>query len=120
MRGVRIAGALAIAAVSAAPSPVQAEPDYDLIGKQFSLVLQNAHFSRERFSQEQYARFLECYVQTQDPQHLFLSEDEVQQLRERYATSFGDYLLANQTARLAEELYSFYSERALARISFAE
>ncbi len=118
MRGLRIAGIAALAAIAVVPAP--AEPDYDLIGKQFSLVLQNAHFSRERFTQEQYAKFLECYVQTQDPQHLFLSEDEVQKLRDLYATSFGDYLLANQTARLAEELYAFYSEKALARIAFAE
>lgn len=120
VKDLRMVGALALAAAVAVPAAVQAEPDYDLIGKQFSLVLQNAHFSRERFSREQYAKFLECYVQTQDPQHLFLSEDEVQYLRDKYASSFGDYLLANQTARLAEELYAYYSERALARISFAE
>lgn len=102
------------------PTVTQAEPDYNLIGKQFSLVLQNAHFSRARFTQEMYGQFLECYVQTQDPQHLFLSEDEVKHLRELYATSFGDYLLANQTTRLAEELYAYYSDKALARISYAE
>lgn len=120
VRGFRRAGALALAATAMLPTVTQAEPDYNLIGKQFSLVLQNAHFSRARFTQEMYGQFLECYVQTQDPQHLFLSEDEVKHLRELYASSFGDYLLANQTTRLAEELYAFYSDKALARISYAE
>ncbi len=120
MKGLRRAGAAALAAVTMLPGMVQAEPDYNLIGRQFSLVLQNAHFSRARFSNEMHAQFLECYVQTQDPQHLFLSEDEVQTLRETYASSFGDYLVATQTTRLAEELYAFFSEKALARISFAE
>ena len=120
MKGLRRAGAAALAAVTMLPGMVQAEPDYNLIGRQFSLVLQNAHFSRARFSNEMHAQFLECYVQTQDPQHLFLSEDEVQALRETYASSFGDYLVANQTTRLAEELYAFFSEKALARIGFAE
>ena len=117
------ARALAVAATAAlvsCSSVSQAEPDYDIIGKQFSLVLQNAHFSRARFSQEMYQQFLECYVQSLDMQHLFLTQEDVEYLRSRYASSFGDYLLANQTTRLAEELYAYFSARALPRIAQAE
>ena len=116
----RALGVAAAAALVSCTSFSQAEPDYDIIGKQFSLVLQNAHFSRERFSQKMYDKFLDCYVQTLDAQHLFLSQEDVDYLRERYASSFGDYLLANQTTRLAEELYAYFSARALPRIDQAE
>lgn len=115
--------ALAVAAAAAlvsCTSVSQAEPDYDIIGKQFSLVLQNAHFSRARFSQDMYQQFLDCYVQSLDMQHLFLTQEDVEYLRKRYASSFGDYLLANQTTRLAEELYAYFSSRALPRIDQAE
>ena len=117
---MRALGVAAAAALVSCTSVSFAEPDYDIIGKQFSLVLQNAHFSRARFTQEMYERFLECYVQTLDMQHLFLTQEDVDYLRERYASSFGDYLLANQTTRLAEELYSYFSARALPRIAQAE
>lgn len=117
---LRAAGMVALTALVSCTSVSQAVPDYDIIGKQFSLVLQNAHFSRERFSPEMYERFLENYVQSLDAQHLFLTQEDVAQLRAKYASSFGDYLLANQTTRLAEELYAFYSERALPRITQAE
>lgn len=110
----------AAAALVSCTSISQAEPDYDIIGKQFSLVLQNAHFSRARFSQDLYQQFLDCYVQSLDMQHLFLTQEDVEYLRNRYASSFGDYLLANQTTRLAEELYAYFSERALPRIAQAE
>lgn len=113
-------GAMAAAALVSCTSVSQAEPDYDIIGRQFSLVLQNAHFSRARFSQELYQQFLDCYVQSLDMQHLFLTQEDVAYLNERYASSFGDYLLANQTTRLAEELYAYFSERALPRIDQAE
>jgi len=116
----RVLGMTALAALVSCTSVSQAEPDYDIIGKQFSLVLQNAHFSRARFSQDLYQQFLDCYVQTLDMQHLFLTQEDVDYLRERYASSFGDYLLANQTTRLAEELYAYFSERALPRIAQAE
>ena len=113
-------GAVAAAALVSCTSVSHAEPDYDIIGRQFSLVLQNAHFSRARFSQELYQQFLDCYVQSLDMQHLFLTQEDVDYLNERYASSFGDYLLANQTTRLAEELYAYFSERALPRIAQAE
>ena len=116
-RALALAAAAALASCS---SVSQAEPDYDIIGKQFSLVLQNAHFSRARFSQDMYQKFLECYVQSLDAQHLFLTQQDVEYLRKRYASSFGDYLLANQTTRLAEELYAYFSARALPRIDQAE
>ncbi len=117
---VRMLGAVAAAALVSCTSLSHAEPDYDIIGKQFSLVLQNAHFSRARFSQDMYQQFLDCYVQTLDSQHLFLTQEDVDFLNSNYASSFGDYLLANQTTRLAEELYAYFSARALPRIAQAE
>ena len=116
-------GVLALSATAALVScaPVsQAAPDYDQIGKQFSLVLQNAHFTRGRFSQKMYEKFLESYLRNVDPQRLYFSEEDVQMLRERYGTSFGDYLLASETRTLAVELYTEYSTRALHHIAQAE
>lgn len=98
----------------------RAEPDFDMIGKQFSLVLQNAHFSRARFNEDMYAKFLECYLQTLDPQHLYFTQKDVEAIKEEYEKSFGDYLLAGNTGELAQKLYSLYSERALKRIGEAE
>lgn len=120
---LRRLGSLAVvsaATLVSCTSVSKAEPDYDQIGKQFSLVLQNAHFSRERFSREMYGKFLDCYLQTLDPQHLYFTNEDVEALREKYASSFGDYMLAGQTTLLAEELYAEYSARALQRISQAE
>lgn len=97
-----------------------AAPDYDLIGKQFSLVLQNAHFSRTRFSREMYEKFLECYLQLLDPQRMYFTQADVNNLKEKYASQFGDYLLVGQTTQLAQELYGEYSTRALYRIGQAE
>ncbi len=97
-----------------------AAPDYDLIGKQFSLVLQNSHFSRTRFSREMYNKFLECYLQLLDPHHLYFTQEDVDNLKAKYASQFGDYLLVGETTQLSKELYSEYSKRALFRIGQAE
>ena len=113
-------GIAAMAALASCSSVGHAAPDYDLIGKQFSDVLQGLHFSRERFSAELYTKFLDCYLQSLDPQHLYFTQKDVDELHKKYADSFGDYLVAKQTKRLAEELYSLYSERAIRHITQAE
>ncbi len=110
----------AAAAFASCSSVSSAAPDYDQIGKQFSLVLQNLHFSHERFTFEMSRKFLECYLQSVDPQHLYFTQKDVDAMKEKYGTSFGDYLLAGQTTALAEELHELYSTRALRRIAQAE
>lgn len=120
MRRVRTVGAVAALALGAAAPLTQAAPDYDKVGKQFALLMQNAHFSHARFTQEMYARFLENYLQMQDPQHLFLTQEDVKALEDKYATSLGDYLLVGETTKLAEELYTVVQGKALARIKQAE
>ncbi len=113
---------IAITAVSAlsCTSVSQASPDYDKIGKQFSILLQNGHFSRTGFSSEMYKKFFEHYLDTLDPSRLYLTQEDVDKLRDKYQSSFGDYLLAEETSTLAEELHSYFNERALARITKTE
>ncbi len=116
--------ALAVSAVAAGfvscTSVSYAEPDYDTIGKQFALVLQNAHYSRTRFSAAMYDMFFESYIESVDPQHLYFTEGDVKALRAKYAKSFGDYLLAGRTRDLATALYAEFEKCALARITKAE
>lgn len=120
VRRFALTATAAAAGVVSCSSVSYAEPDYDTIGKQFALVLQNAHYSRTRFSQQLYSQFLESYLQSVDPQKLYFTKADAEMLRDKYATSFGDYLLAGRTASLAKVLYKEYSERALNRISEAE
>ena len=67
VRRFAFTAAAATAGVVSCSSVSYAEPDYDTIGKQFALVLQNAHYSRTRFSQDLYSQFLESYLQSVDP-----------------------------------------------------
>ncbi|MGN0821490.1 MAG: hypothetical protein ACI4OX_06930, partial [Akkermansia sp.] len=52
IKGLKHAGMCAAAAVAlvSCVTPAKAEPDYNSIGRQFSLIMQNAHFSQTRFS----------------------------------------------------------------------
>ncbi len=119
---LRRLGALSVVAASAlsCTSVSQAAPDYDKIGKQFSILLQNGHFLRTPFSQELYKKFFNHYLDTLDPSRLYLTQEDVNKLRDRYLSSFGDYLLAEETSTLAEEIHGYFNERALDRINRLE
>ena len=112
--------AMSAAALVSCVTPAKAEPDYNSIGRQFSLIMQNAHFSQSRFSSALYKKFLEQYLQMQDPQRLFFTQQDVDRLMRRYGVEFGDFLIANQTETLARELNAVYSERALHYLDYAE
>ncbi len=98
----------------------QAAPDYNMVGECFAQLLQNSHFSRVRFSAELYAQFLDCYLQSIDPQHLYFTQEDVDALHQKYGDSFGDYLLHHETAKLAQELYGMYAERVQRHLAQAE
>ena len=76
-----VLGAVALAALVSCSGMSNAAPDYNQIGKQFSEVLQYSHFSRVRFSTAMYAKFLDCYLQSLDPQHLYFTQEDVEILR---------------------------------------
>lgn len=103
-------------------TPLEASPEanYDTIGKQFSLILQNAHFNRESFNTKLSKEFFHNYINTLDPNHIYFTQKDMDAMEEKYASSFGDYILANQTVLLAEEIYDLYNERAMKRITEAE
>ena len=114
-----ITAATATVAISCT-SPCQALPDYNAIGNKFSVLIQNGHFDRKGFNSELYKDFLKNYLKEVDPNHLYLTQKDVDYLYDRYVSTFGDYLLAKDSVILAEQLYTYYSERALTRIAQAE
>jgi len=102
-------------------APLEASStDYDNIGKHFALILQNSHFNRERFNTELSEKFFERYINNLDPSHIYFTQIDVDMMREKYATSLVDYILAEQTVRLAEEIHTIYNDRVMKRITEAE
>ena len=120
MRRARMMGAAAALAVGTLVPAVQAAPDYDQIGQLFARLVQSSHVSHAPFTQDMYTKFFENYIQMQDPQHLFLSQEDVDALFEQYGSTFGDYLVTGETTKLAEAMYGVFQQKALERIAQAE
>lgn len=69
-RWIRLTAFSALAA-AAITSCASAATDFNQVGKQMSLLLQNFHFSRKEFSDELSGKFLETYLRKVDPNKIF-------------------------------------------------
>ena len=120
LRRARMWGAAAALAAGSLVPAVQAAPDYDQIGQLFARLIQGSHVTHAPFTQDMYTKFFENYIQMQDPQHLFLSQEDVDALYEQYGSTFGDYLVTGESTKLAEAMYAVFQQKALERINQAE
>lgn len=82
-RWIRLTAFSALAA-AAITSCASAATDFNQVGKQMSLLLQNFHFSRKEFSDELSAKFLETYLRKVDPNKIFFTQQDVDALKRKY------------------------------------
>ncbi len=111
--------ASAVLAFSAAGTCACAATDYDQVGKQTSILLQNFHFSRQEFSDKMSERFLNTYLDRQDPSKIFLTQEDVDRLKASYGKKLDDYLMGGNMMEAAAPLHNFYKKRALQRLDYA-
>lgn len=103
----------------AASSCTQAATDFNQVGKQISILLQNAHFSRSEFSDKMSNQFLDTYFSKIDPSKIFFTQEDIDLLRNKYGTELDDYLMSGEGMDPAAAFYSLFSKRVAQRIAYA-
>lgn len=118
-----IKGAVSTAAVLALtlPSliPARAETDFNLVGKEISMLLQNFHFSKPRFNKEFSSKFLETYLGLVDPSRIYFTQADVDRLHRDVALKLPDSLFDGKMLQAAGSLHSLYVTRATERTQYA-
>lgn len=117
-RWIRLTAFSAIAA-AAITSCASAATDFNQVGKQMSLLLQNFHFSRKEFSDDLSSKFLETYLRKVDPSKIFFTQQDVDVLKKKYGKELDDYLMSGQMMDAAKAMHALYRQRAMQRIAYA-
>lgn len=112
-------GAIAACSLSACAT---AATDYNEVGKQVALLLQNAHFDRmnKSFDANLSMKFFDTYLNELDSSHIFFTQEDVNKLRKKYGSELNSYLISNETMTPAEEIYKLFLKRAEERIAYAK
>lgn len=96
--------------------------NFNEVGKQMSLILQNAHFERmnKEFNDELSKVILDTYLKELDNSRIFFTQEDVNMLKKKYATELDDYILAEDAMIPAVEIYQLFLKRAKERIAFTQ
>ena len=114
----KAAAAIAVAAVSYPATGQQA--DFNEVGRQMAIMLQNSHFARLPFNAELSQRFLDDYLTDLDSQRLYFTQEDVDGFEAVYGNQLHTLLLHGNSIPAATEIYRVFEKRVEERVELAE
>jgi carboxyl-terminal processing protease len=114
----RVAWTALILAIS---PPLQAQQaDFNEVGRQMAIMLQNSHFAKLPFNAELSQRFLDDYLKDLDFQRLYFTQVDVDGFNEKYGAQLHTRLLHGESMVVATEIYRIFEKRVEERVALAE
>ncbi|MGA0844942.1 MAG: carboxy terminal-processing peptidase [Luteolibacter sp.] len=108
-------------AVLAVVQSVRAErADFNEVGRQMAIMLQNSHFARMPFNEELGRKFLDTYLRNLDFQRLYLTQQDVDQIIAKYGDRLHDLLLQGDSHEAAIDIYRIFELRVEERVAHAQ
>lgn len=114
----KVASAAAFAAISCSACAQQA--DFNEVGRQMAIMLQNSHFARLPFNAELSQRFLSDYLKHLDFQRLYFTQEDVDGFQAKYGDQLHSLLLHGNSVPAATEIYRVFEKRVEERVALAE
>ena len=111
----KAASAAAFIAVSCSAWAQQA--DFNEVGRQMAIMLQNSHFARLPFNEELSKRFLDDYLKDLDFQRLYFTQQDVDKFTADYGDRLHTLLLQGNFMPAATEIYRVFEARVEARVA---
>ncbi len=114
----KAATAVAILAFALPASAQRA--DFNEVGRQLAIMLQNSHFARLPFNEELSKRFLEDYLKSLDFQRLYFTQKDVDRFVLEYGDRLHTLLLQGKCMPAATDIYRTFLKRVEARVAQTE
>lgn len=104
-----------------ASQPIKAQQaDFDEVGKQMAIMLQNSHYAGIRFDAQLSRRFFEDYLKSLDFQKVYFTQQDVDAFEANYAERLHTLLLQGKSMQPAVEIYNVFRQRVEERTKQAE
>jgi carboxyl-terminal processing protease len=101
-------------------SAVAQNADFNEVGRQMAIMLQNSHFARLPFNEELSHRFLEDYLKDLDFQRLYFTQQDVDRFNADYGNRLHTLLLQGNSIPAAKEIYRVFEKRVEERVAQAD
>ncbi|MEI6819927.1 MAG: tail-specific protease, partial [Verrucomicrobiota bacterium] len=114
----KAASILSLTAIVSVAEAQQA--DFNEVGRQMAIMLQNSHFAKLPFDEELSRRFLSDYLKDLDFQRLYFTQDDIQGFNEKYSSQLHTLLLNGKSIPAATEIYRIFQKRVEDRVALTE
>ena len=111
---------LAIGFAALSNSACAQQADFNEVGKQMAIMLQNSHFARLPYNAELSRKFFEDYLKELDSQKLYFTQQDVDGFSEKYGDKLHTLLLQGNSVAPAAEIYDVFKQRVAARAGDAQ
>jgi carboxyl-terminal processing protease len=79
-------------------------------------LLEQGHYSRQKLNDEASKRILDTYLQNLDYNKLFFTQEDIDQVTQKYGTALGDDILLGNL-QPAKEIYGIFKQRVEDRVA---
>lgn len=110
----------AISLVALSQPACAQQADFNEVGRQMAIMLQNSHFARLPYNAELSRKFLDDYIHDLDSQKLYFTQEDVTGFNSKYGDRLHTLLLQGNSMEAALEIYAVFKERAESRVKHAE
>lgn len=100
-------------------APAQ-QADFNEVGRQMAIMLQNSHFAQLRFNAELSQRFLDDYLKDLDFQRLYFTGEDIEGFRSKFGDSLHTRLLHGTCMEPATEIYETFRKRVEERVAWTD
>jgi carboxyl-terminal processing protease len=94
--------------------------DFNEVGRQMAIMLQNSHFARLPFDEELSKRFLDEYLKSLDFQRLYFTQQDIDRFSAEYGDRLHTLLLQGSSMPAATDIYRTFEQRVETRVAQAE
>src|SRR2546423_1970156 len=106
----------AVLAAALTTAPLQAKSDAGNVTTSVGRLLEEGHYTHQALNDEVSKKFLKTYLELLDFSHLFFTQQDVDILTSKYATSLDDDVLLGNL-KPAYEIYDLYTKRVDDRVA---
>lgn len=96
------------------------QADFNQVGSQMAIMLQNSHFARSQMSfKDMSDDFLATYLRDLDYGRIYFTKKDVDRFEREYGDALSSMLLQKDAMRAAEDIYATFVQRVEARVTEA-
>src|SRR5437773_3689289 len=103
-------------ALALAAQPIHAKSDSEQVAVSVGRLLEEGHYTHQPLNDDVSKKFLKTYLELLDFSHLFFTQQDVDMLTAKYATSLDDDVLLGNL-KPAHEIYDLYTKRVDDRVA---